>query len=855
MVFKFDSEISDKFRDKLMEMCEALRGQSRERQAIAETAGTDFTGNYAACYGTAMRWDNQDRVKVQDALEEVARQVDAAKPIAEAEKKRREAQEAWDNRQEGEDVPKPEGEEAKPPRIEVSVYIRDHVREAHGLHSSKSSARPERLREAVVRTRIVNGQVANTRGGAGVLESELRRLWGEYQDFCAWVGLDSDSVRDAPARYIEESSQDADWMENLADIFEKAGGGEPGGVRSATNIALNLAGGLLADINTANTIILNKNSTPEEIRDVVQAMEGRLGALSDDAKRRAAEVVGADVTGCEVDQTTVDILEILKDDPAFAQKLFAVVTPEQMADAIAKLSADGAHVYGIGNDLQINAEKLDLYRQFLTFAGQTLATHTKATGEYAPVENLSDVWGAALTDDEHPERAVALSLLMREGGEVASFDPAFLASVTDQVYNWELGKKPRGAKAWNTIALDTGIWDPDKPADAGYPEGFDSWDVLANQFAAMANTPVASEKFFEDPDVVLVNGRSVNEKLKYLLIDRDWPNDDGNSFGNALDAATTHSRGPVAEGAQPPTPESRATTLLAQTFFLIDEIAPEDPGAEGWHIPLGMTDSVGMMFASYAADFVGTYDPADSARGQWIQEPTAGNPWPVSLSADSYLDVLRELGRNPDKTGLGYAYAGVMLDYENMINKAFVEAAPDTPVGSIISSVDVRSKYVGNALADVLGYGYAGGAGKEAEDQAIKEAEAKAFSHVAGFIPIGGTPIAAGIKGIVVDQVESSYDVHTNPVAEGYLKNKTKATHGWINNVVEDAMIRNGYTSVTAASQEQIPPGTLPSEAVIWQNGKPVGVKPQFRDDTNLTDDQAKTPEGQMEERVQSARQ
>ncbi len=136
-----------------------------------------------------------------------------------------------------------------------------------------------------------------------------------------------------------------------------------------------------------------------------------------------------------MDQTTVDILEILKDDPAFAQKLFAVVTPEQMADAIAKLSADGAHVYGIGNDLQINAEKLDLYRQFLTFAGQTLATHTKATGEYAPVENLSDVWGAALTDDEHPERAVALSLLMREGGEVASFDPAFLASVTDQVYN------------------------------------------------------------------------------------------------------------------------------------------------------------------------------------------------------------------------------------------------------------------------------------------------------------------------------------------------------------------------------------------------------------------------------------
>src|SRR5699024_2632356 len=81
-------------------------------------------------------------------------------------------------------------------------------------------------------------------------------------------------------------------------------------------------------------------------------------------------------------------------------------------------------------------DSAELYKNFLTAAGATFATYSKATGQYSAPSSLSNTWYNAITSDKGGQGA-ALTLLLRAGGQATSLDSQFLADLSNRVYEWE----------------------------------------------------------------------------------------------------------------------------------------------------------------------------------------------------------------------------------------------------------------------------------------------------------------------------------------------------------------------------------------------------------------------------------
>lgn len=516
--------------------------------------------------------------------------------------------------------------------------------------------------------------------------------------------------------------------------------------------------------------------------------------LTPEAQQTLAGDVSGDIKDRDIDATTVRILDLLKEQEPFAHALYSDVTPNQMADAIQKMSND---VFPVGTSNRPDAEDAKVYADFLAAAGVTLATYTKGEGDYAPPSNLSDEWFRAITDEENPENAAALTMLIKHGGEQASFDPVFLGDLTNQVYDWEVSHD--GDPVWGPLNEQLGqgygikdpsvdFGDPDDPYDdiATYQTPFDG---LANLLGGMEKTPEAAEYFFTYEsdgtyvDQIDYKDTQVNEKLKYLMADRVWPTDDGDGFGIALQHATTHSRDDGDPGSDTLTPGDRAARLASQTVFVI---AKETGGGDGWfegqpfpdsgwQLPEGMRDNMGYMLAAYAPDIqrigAGTNEGED---GGWVWGDGDGETafhdiMGMSASKDDLALVLQGIGRGDDKEGITAVLTAQVAHHENLMTDAlntYNDAHPNAPktMDQLMADPDFRGDLFtnaetnGSALSFVLENGVEGGKDDEEARKERAEMMAKAFSIGTSFIPGAGDVLgetASHLSKGVYDAVQS----------------------------------------------------------------------------------------------------
>jgi hypothetical protein len=528
------------------------------------------------------------------------------------------------------------------------------------------------------------------------------------------------------------------------------------------------------------------------VRNTAELPPGVADVLTPEAQQLLAADVAGDIKDREIDAATVRIMDLLKDKEPFAHAVYSQVTPNQMADAIQQMSND---VFPVGSSSMPDSDDAKVYADFLTAAGATLATYSKGDGRYAPPSDLSDQWFRAITDEKNPENAAALTMLIKHGGEQSSFDPVFLGDLTNQVYDWETshGGDPVWGPLNEQLGQGYGIKDPSihygdttDPYDniVTYSTPFDG---LANLLGGMEKTPEAAEYFFTYEsdgtyvDQVGYEGTEVNEKLKYLMADRQWPTDDGDGFGVALQHATTHSRD--AGDADSLTPGDRAARLASQTVFVI---AKETGGGDGWfqgqpfpdsgwQIPEGMRDNVGYMLAAYAPDIqrigAGTNEGED---GGWVWGDGDGETayhgiMGMSANQDDLALVLQGVGRGDDKEGITAVLTAQVAHHENLMTDTLDEynrKHPDAPktMEQLMSDQSFRGDLFtnaetnGSALSFVLENGVEGGRDDEDARKERAEMMAKAFSIGTSFIPGAGEVLGEGASHLatgVYDAVQS----------------------------------------------------------------------------------------------------
>lgn len=846
----FDEGISDRFEAMLIKARDALDLQTPELESAANAARQDAAGNYVNAFELMHMMEHDDRIALKNALDDLAKDVATAKKLALAERARQAEVDAYNKVAEtapvdGEthELPtaRPDFAVPVPPTITGHVFIREVPRRVVVTGQSKSSARPELLREYVRCLRTQSGLLAPTRGDYGTLEFELRTVWGEYLDNCSWVFLDAETVRTALLRLVEERSQSADWLENIADAFEKAGGHDgPNGAMLMSDGMADAAGARAINAQVANDILMDPNSTQEQMIEAIKIVEGRTDLLSDEARRRVGDVVGTAVKDQDITDVTVDLMGLMGADPVYSHQLFTNVTPDQFADAIRGLYADTSTVVSTGiNGEQtpaVKAAEAQRYLDFLTAAGAAVGTYSKGTGELAPPPGLSDAWFNAMIDPNNPENASALSLMIDKGGQVASYDPAFLAALTDQIYNHDLANPDWWGDlakhgAVSDITVNDG--DPDNPNDSIFETP--GSDPLANLLGGMRNTPVAAEQFFDDDDTVKLGDYIVNEKLHHLMLERPWPTDQGDGLGIAIEGATTHSRvppegtplvtDPVNGRLSLDTAASRASVIASQVIFL----NANGSRSGDWHLPPAMADSMGVMLASYAPDVIDIGSslsdgntPNPDAWQQFVGPSYVhGQPLSFSASQDDLRALLREMGRPEDKTGLQYAMAGILNEQMARDEEIIRNAAANTNGSPNMGLLDQppynqqRTELaidVGKAMAFVMGNGVMGGHDAEAIEQDKRDIMAGAYEISIGAIPVPGGParIITDIMGAAqADQIRDTpssvtdkFKGDTNQVVE-----KALSRHSW------DILIRQGFLPVGG-------PDGVPADAVIGEGAE-----------------------------------
>ncbi|WP_370614127.1 hypothetical protein [Mumia sp. Pv 4-285] len=412
-----------------------------------------------------------------------------------------------------------------------------------------------------------------------------------------------------------------------------------------------------------------------------------IALFSPAVKALVAEDVAQAIKDKEIDRATVDALSYLKNDPDFAERLYTTVTPDEMSDAIAHINWD---LFGVGDDRDGDVfpgsakDALKLYDDFMNAAGVTLATYSKTAPD--PAE-LADDWFRAITDDEHPTNAAALTLLLREGGEAGGeYDPDFISGLTNQVLDWE---RNQDGSVWGPLAQANGQWirDPDRvtidewTVNNGYEDetqysfkGGLATDGLANLLGAMGSSPEGAQQFFTEGD-----SQEEADRLDYLMLKRTFSDsvesDEGDGLGEALQAATIGGE----DGKNGTWSSDKADALAEDLFTLIaknsgtedmDNLGTDKAGgkpdgdADGsWHVWTGMTDSLGAIGAGYADDIYFTVSDR-------VEEDGATR---LNLTEEQWKLVVGEVGHTTDKTGVetllaGVANAGINHEVGDLVN-------------------------------------------------------------------------------------------------------------------------------------------------------------------------------------------
>ena len=115
-------------------------------------------------------------------------------------------------------ISRPSQTPTKRPTIQADVAVRDRDRVSSGSGDAVSSGSPLNLRSFVAIAERCNGIVEEE------LEA-LRTAWSSFRNDCSWVIIETFTLFDALAQYLEHGRLEAHWISKIADAFEVAGTG------------------------------------------------------------------------------------------------------------------------------------------------------------------------------------------------------------------------------------------------------------------------------------------------------------------------------------------------------------------------------------------------------------------------------------------------------------------------------------------------------------------------------------------------------------------------------------------------------------------------------------------------------
>lgn len=485
--------------------------------------------------------------------------------------------------------------------------------------------------------------------------------------------------------------------------------------------------------------------------------------ISDEAQEMLAEDVATDIQDPEnIDAETVRLLNLFKEQEAFAYHLYSDVTPEQMGDAIEHLNSEAFPTsgYTAGDE-----EDQELYKDFLTAAGGTLATYTKGTGAYAPPSNVVDTWYDAITKTDSIDHetgkpvnsdAAALTLLIRAGGQDHEYDPEFISELTDRVYDWE---RDQDGTVWGPRNDDPPIYDPFRDPEPlrdgrGNITGYSApaSDGLANLLGGMASSPEGSRMFFGDGDGGIDSG-----KLDYLIGEKDGDDvnartfsadrasDEGEGLGQALEAAAVRDANDTSS-------HEWSGEFATDVFNRVADLSGHGndwrPGDGVWHIWPNTADNLGNIAASYAPD---VYDIVDGSGGEYLQ-----------VNQGDLDTVLGEIGRG-DKSGIETLNAAIVLEGNQRLDDKITEwqeQNPGQPIDfseidpELMDILDGRSGTNGEILGHIINKAIT----VDEHDQSLAETRAdyasKAIGIVGGFVPGGGTILGEGASHLATSAID-----------------------------------------------------------------------------------------------------
>lgn len=238
MVLQFVSEDADRVIQAIRALADELADQAGARRAAAEAAAADFFGGYAVRFRSVCAAESADRMRLAGACAELAAQVERAKAQANEEREREAAFAEWQARETRreqarlvsamaiavthtiEDLwdPRPSDLPLIPSEISARFSPSERVHLADTPSGGRSSADPMKLREFAHRSAALDRalQLAN---------SAARRSWARFTATCSWVPVAAMTCLDGLHRHLDMNANDAGWVRDIADAFDRAGGG------------------------------------------------------------------------------------------------------------------------------------------------------------------------------------------------------------------------------------------------------------------------------------------------------------------------------------------------------------------------------------------------------------------------------------------------------------------------------------------------------------------------------------------------------------------------------------------------------------------------------------------------------
>ncbi|WP_181439478.1 alpha/beta hydrolase [Curtobacterium sp. MCBD17_032] len=237
MTIDFDDGAADRLVAVASEVDLQLVTGGFSRRSAAEQAMMEFSGSYADRFGDAASAEATDRLTLAAALGHLADAVRTVKAEAGRERERLADLAAWRGREQdrqraaadqflgglGSAVapfldPQPSSVVIRPTPISASFSASDRPRTAGGSSAGTSSADPDRLRAFTASARSSDRGFAD---GA----ARLRNAWTVFRTNCGWADVSRSSLFAGFDRYLQENAADADWIDRIANAFERAGSG------------------------------------------------------------------------------------------------------------------------------------------------------------------------------------------------------------------------------------------------------------------------------------------------------------------------------------------------------------------------------------------------------------------------------------------------------------------------------------------------------------------------------------------------------------------------------------------------------------------------------------------------------